>query len=268
MKLGGGRGFGQGCEGRRHHALPGPGTAFDHRRRRRRIGAVFDEALRDGGQRGQPHVDRDGLVGLDQRLPIELGHSILAVSRPPWPQSDLRFDAAALFVEAVVKDTLGGATIRRAVESDAEEISLMARELFDYLRSLDEEPEAFEQAPFPPQTILRHGFGKRPWFHGLIAEHDGKLVGYLLYHFGYWAEDALPSLHVADLFVREAARGRKIGFALMAEAARIIRQQGGKRVLWTVWSRNRAAVDFYRSLRARFTDDEPLMTWTSENWPE
>ncbi len=167
-----------------------------------------------------------------------------------------------------MKDTLGGATIRPAVESDAEEISLMARELFDYLRDLDEDPEAFEQTPFPPQTILRHGFGKRPWFHGLIAEHDGKAVGYLLYHFGYWAEDALPSLHVADLFVREAARGRKIGFALMAEVARIIRQHGGKRVLWTVWNRNRAAIDFYKSLRARFTDDEPLMTWTSENWPE
>jgi ribosomal protein S18 acetylase RimI-like enzyme len=72
---------------------------------------------------------------------------------------------------------------------------------------------------------------------------------------------------VADLFVREAARSRKVGSALMDEAARIIRRQGGRRILWTVWSRNPAAIDFYWSLGARFVEDEPLMTWTSESWP-
>jgi ribosomal protein S18 acetylase RimI-like enzyme len=72
---------------------------------------------------------------------------------------------------------------------------------------------------------------------------------------------------VADLFVREAARGRNVGSALTMEAASIIQRHGGRRILWTVWSRNRAAIDFYRNLGARFIGEEPLMTGTSESWP-
>lgn len=100
----------------------------------------------------------------------------------------------------------------------------------------------------------------------LIAEFESAAAGYLLYHFGYWLDDAQPTLHVADLFVRETARGKGAGSALMAEAARILSAHGGKMLLWTVWEKNKCAMDFYRSLGAEFFAEEHLMRWTVERW--
>lgn len=160
----------------------------------------------------------------------------------------------------------GAATIRPARASDAEAVVRMAEEFEDYLNALDDDPAEATPPPLTTENYRRDGFGREPRFHGLIAELDGAPVGYLLYYLGYWAEDAATCLHVADLFVREAARGRGIGGALMAEAAAILRRHDGRRVLWTVWSRNRAAIGFYQGLGAHFFDEEPLMTWPRENW--
>jgi len=81
----------------------------------------------------------------------------------------------------------------------------------DFLCALTDDPDAAGVPDVTPETVLRHGTGQKPSFHGVITEYSGEAVGFLLCHFNYWAEDALPSLHMADLFVREAARGWKVG---------------------------------------------------------
>ena len=154
--------------------------------------------------------------------------------------------------------------VRPARESDAEAVARMGEEFQDFLNALETDPEGAGPPALTAEGYRRDGFGPRPWFQGLVAELDGAPVGYLLYYLGYWADDAAPCLHVADLFVREAARGRGAGRALMAEAAAVLSRQGGRRVLWTVWCRNRAAIGFYRALGARFFEEEPLMTWSPD----
>ena len=58
-------------------------------------------------------------------------------------------------------------------------------------------------------------FGPSPLCTILIAELDGETVGYLNYFIDVFMDDATPTLHVADFFVRERYRLLGAGKALM-----------------------------------------------------
>jgi ribosomal protein S18 acetylase RimI-like enzyme len=106
------------------------------------------------------------------------------------------------------------AVIRRATAADAHAIGALAKEFQAYLRALGDRTQ-FE---FTAETYLRDGFGPHPAF--LVAELDGEVIGYLLYHFGYDTDRAMRLLHVIDLYVQASKRRRGIGEALMRAAAR------------------------------------------------
>jgi ribosomal protein S18 acetylase RimI-like enzyme len=72
---------------------------------------------------------------------------------------------------------------------------------------------------------------------------------------------AASSLHVVDLFVRPRARRAGSGRRLMEAALAVLRERGGRRVIWTVWDQNHPAIAFYQRLGARFFSEERLMTW-------
>lgn len=105
-------------------------------------------------------------------------------------------------------------------------------------------------------------FGAKPVCHILVARVDGHNVGYLAYFFGADLETLLPTLHVADLFVRQNARGQGIGGCLMRQAQAVISGHGGDTVHWQVWRKNPAAIAFYRKLGGTIVDEEIPMKWT------
>jgi ribosomal protein S18 acetylase RimI-like enzyme len=159
----------------------------------------------------------------------------------------------------------GGVLVRQARAADAEAIARMAADFADELAALPvaagtpEIPEG-DDAALTPAVLLRDVFSAAPRAHVLLADAEGLAVGYLMYHFGYWPADAAPSLHVVDLYVDSAARGQGAGRALMDAAADALREQGGRRLIWTVWDQNHAAMAFYEKLGARFFTEERLMT--------
>lgn len=75
--------------------------------------------------------------------------------------------------------------------------------------------------------LLRDGFGSAPRFSALIAEADGRGVGFLLYY-PYYASTfrGVSGLFVEDLWVEPAYRSRGMARALFAEVARIARSEG------------------------------------------
>jgi len=146
--------------------------------------------------------------------------------------------------------------IRAASAEDAQSVGKSARQLADYLRSLGDMTDFKLDA----QTYLRDGFGTNPAFSGLVAEQDGVIVGYLLYHFGYDTDSATRILHVVDLYVDERARRQGIGKALMSAAAKLSRDAGGMQLFWSVYVNNKMAASFYESLGARYTKDLLFMT--------
>jgi ribosomal protein S18 acetylase RimI-like enzyme len=139
--------------------------------------------------------------------------------------------------------------VRTATESDAEAIGALAAEFQAYLRDLgDRTTLAFGATEF-----LRDGFGERAAFAGVVAEVDGQVVGYALYHDGYDTDRGRRLVHLIDLYVRAASRRRGIGRALMDRAAEVGRERGAEMMFCSVYKPNALAHAFYGRLGARCT---------------
>jgi GNAT superfamily N-acetyltransferase len=145
--------------------------------------------------------------------------------------------------------------VRAAAPADAGAVAALYAEFADYLRSLDGGDEYY----FDAAAYLRDGFGPDPAFHGLVAEVDGEIAGYLLWHPAYDSDLAARTLRVVDLFVRPASRRAGVGRALMDEAERICRARGGVELVWEVFAPNALARDFYLGIGARHADDLWIM---------
>lgn len=147
-------------------------------------------------------------------------------------------------------------TVRPSTPADAGTVAALSGEFVAYLRDLgDPAPRGLTA-----EAYLRDGCGERAAFSGLIAEANGRAVGYLLYHPGYNVDRGGRVLHVIDLFVRGDARGRGAGRALMEAAADACRRLGGRALVWSLYPPNTAARAFYERLGARCSDDI-LMSW-------
>jgi len=147
-------------------------------------------------------------------------------------------------------------TVREALATDAPAVDRLAKQFASYLRNLGDQTDFKLTA----EAYLRDGFGLRPAFKGLVAEDDGLVIGYLLYHFGYDSDGAFSNLHVVDLYVDSMARKKGVGRTLMMAAAGIARQAGAREIIWSVYHANNLAAAFYERLGARRITEVFFMT--------
>jgi GNAT superfamily N-acetyltransferase len=146
--------------------------------------------------------------------------------------------------------TTASFNIRPSREDDALAIGRLAQEFADYLRALGDQTDF----SFGPDEVLRDGFGPNPAFAGIVAEDRDEILGYLLYHFGYDVDRGTRILNVIDLYVREDARRRGIGRALMVEAAASASDLGDVSCSGRCTEPNQLAADFYEALGARYVN--------------
>jgi ribosomal protein S18 acetylase RimI-like enzyme len=137
--------------------------------------------------------------------------------------------------------------VRSALASDAPSIGRLAKQFASYLRNLGDQTDFKLTA----EAYLRDGFGLRPAFKGLVAEEDGQVIGYLLYHFGYDSDGAFGNMHIVDLYVDTKDRKKGVGRALMKAAAEIAREAGLQEIIWSVYHANELATEFYEGLGAK-----------------
>jgi GNAT superfamily N-acetyltransferase len=135
-------------------------------------------------------------------------------------------------------------TLRPATPADVPLILSFIRELAEYER----EPAAVVATE---EALLRDGFGPRPLFEVTLAEWSGEPVGFALWFLAYSTWRAQPTLHLEDLFVRPAARGRGVGKAFMQHLARVAVERGCGRFAWQVLDWNAPSIAFYESLGAK-----------------
>lgn len=139
-------------------------------------------------------------------------------------------------------------TLRPAAAADAPVILRLIHALAEY-----------EKAPGEVKAteadLVRDGFGKSPMFHVVLAEWDGKAVGFAFYFFNYSTWLGRPGLYLEDLFVDPQYRGYGIGKALLVHLAQVAVAQGCRRYQWQVLDWNEPAIRFYEAMGARVLEE-------------
>lgn len=138
--------------------------------------------------------------------------------------------------------------IRFASAADAALVLDLVRELAHYERA----PGAVVATP---EDLVRHGFGRDRAFEALLASIDGEPAGFALFFPSFSTWLGRPGLFLEDLYVRDWARGRGVGRALLARLARIAVERGYPRLNLNVLDWN-PAKGFYERLGL-----EPRAEW-------
>lgn len=141
-----------------------------------------------------------------------------------------------------------GLTIRKAIEADCSTILSLIHELAAYEGLL-------EYLKIDDARLRRDGFGARPRFSCLIAEQDGEALGLALYFPTYSTFAGEAGLYVEDLVVRQDARGRGVGRALLAACAAEAEREGCARLMLSVLDWNHPARRLYEKLGFRQPPD-------------
>lgn len=134
--------------------------------------------------------------------------------------------------------------VRPAEPGDIEVIHGLIRELATYER-------APEKVVGTPAMLADALFGEHVSAEALIAELDGRPVGFALFHGTFSTWECRPGIWLEDLYVPPEHRRHGIGQALLAELARITVERGCARLEWTALDWNTPALDFYAKLGAQ-----------------
>jgi len=139
--------------------------------------------------------------------------------------------------------------IRFATMDDADAIVDLVRALALY------EKEPLASVKLTADDIRRDGFGAARRFEVLLAEEDGKALGFALFFPNYSTWEGRAGLFIEDLFVREEARGRGLGRKLVAAVAAIAQARDCPRIDLNVldWNPTR---DFYHRIGVYHMQDE------------
>jgi ribosomal protein S18 acetylase RimI-like enzyme len=136
------------------------------------------------------------------------------------------------------------APVRAATREDLPELLRLVRALARYERAPDE--VTAQVADFD-----RALFGQPPVAAALVAGGAAPLVGMVVFYRTFSTWTGRPGLHVEDLYVEPAARGRGIGRALLSALAGICVREALPRLEWNVLEWNAPAIGFYEALGAR-----------------
>jgi GNAT superfamily N-acetyltransferase len=104
-------------------------------------------------------------------------------------------------------------------------------------------------------SLREYLFGPRPFAEVLLAEHDGRAVGFALFFPTFSTFVGRPGIYLEDLYVREEARGKGVGRQLLSHLARLTVERGWGRLDWAVLDWNTPAIGFYEKLGAQMLID-------------
>lgn len=100
-------------------------------------------------------------------------------------------------------------------------------------------------------------FGENSQAEVQIAFDKKQTLGFALYFRTFSTFLGRPGIYLEDLYVRESARGKGVGKALLRRTAQRTMEIGGGRLEWSVLDWNEPSIKFYQKMGA-----SPLNEWT------
>lgn len=147
-------------------------------------------------------------------------------------------------------------TIRKATENDIKTIFNFICELAVYEKLRDD-------VTATPDILMESLFVKRQ-AEVIIAEEEGRALGFALYFHNFSTFKGKACLYLEDIFVKEEQRGRGIGKMLFIRLAQIAVERGCERFDWAVLDWNKPSIEFYKSLGAFPMDEWTVYRLTGE----
>lgn len=105
-----------------------------------------------------------------------------------------------------------------------------------------------------PEHFTNALFCDNPQAHCLIAEADGKAVGFAVYFFSFSTWLGQHGIYLEDLYVSPESRGLGAGKALLKQLAVIAVEKNLGRVEWSVLDWNEPSIKFYEAMGAKPKD--------------
>jgi len=140
--------------------------------------------------------------------------------------------------------------IRKARTEDTPLILQMIRELADFEQLLDQVTA--------DEATLRHSLFSDPKGpEALIAEENGRPVGFVLFFHNFSTFLGKKGIYIEDLYVRPECRGKGYGEALLKEICLLAIERKCRQVDWCVLDWNERAINFYKKMGAF-----PRSEWT------
>lgn len=115
------------------------------------------------------------------------------------------------------------------------------------------------------QSLSDALFGARPAAEALVAELDGRLVGYALFFHNFSTFLSRRGLYLEDLYVQPALRGTGLGTTLLRRVAALAVERRCGRFEWSVLDWNQRAIDFYTKMGATVLPDWRIVRITGDS---
>jgi GNAT superfamily N-acetyltransferase len=139
--------------------------------------------------------------------------------------------------------------------------------LFELIQELAHFEHLASQVTGSANELARDLFGERRAAEALVAERDGRVLGFALFFTTYSTFLTRPGLYLEDLYVRESERGRGIGKALLERLIELARERGAGRLEWSVLDWNANAITFYEKMGATVLPDWRICRVTFSDKP-
>jgi len=141
-------------------------------------------------------------------------------------------------------------TVRTASRGDAALLHGMIYELAEYEKMIDMVTATAETLA---QSIFDRGEAE-----ALIAEADGKAVGYAIFCGNFSTFAGRGGLYIEDIYIKPDFRGKGFGKALFKAVAKLAYERGCPRMEWMCLDWNKPSIEFYERLGAK-----QLGEWTT-----
>ncbi|BCF96404.1 N-acetyltransferase [Paraburkholderia sp. PGU19] len=149
------------------------------------------------------------------------------------------------------------ATIRAATPDDVGTMLALMYELAEF--------EKLTHLFIATEDGLRDAlFGARPSAEAIVAERDGKTIGYALFFHNYSTFLGRRGLYLEDLYVQPTERGTGLGSKMLRYLAALAVERQCGRFEWSVLDWNQPAIDFYQKMGATVLPDWRVVRITGD----